>query len=191
MANKRKTNGSKTNGSTHKVQSLFTDGLSGLNNILQSIEGGVEKAVSTVRKQGLKTGASVVKGFDVLSDNINVSDIRDKAFEKTDELKDELKKEIKRIRKLSGNLLESLKGMDVNLDTSVVLSKIRENLSLVYTRAQELEMVEFAKGKISDTKNQVFTMLQIPSQVELDNLVRKVVSLEKKIKTISKHSARV
>lgn len=190
MANKRKSNGVKTNG-THTVQSLFADGMSGLGNILQSIEDGVEKAVSTVRKQSLKTGATVVKGFDTLSDNMNVSDIRDKAFEKTDEIKDEFKKEIKRIRKLSGDLLESLKGLDVNLDTSVVLSKIRDNVSHVFTRAQELEMVEFAKGKISDTKNQVFTMLQIPSQVELDNLARKVVSLEKKIKTISKHSARV
>lgn len=179
MANKRKSNGVKTNG-THKVQSLFADGMSGLGTILQSIEDGVEKAVSTVRKQGLKTSAT-----------INVSDIRDKAFEKTDEIRDEFKKEIKRIRKLSGDLLESLKGMDVNLDTSVVLSKIRDNVSHVFTRAQELEMVEFAKGKISDTKNQVFTMLQIPSQVELDNLARKVVSLEKKIKTISKHAARV
>lgn len=181
MANKRKNNGVKINGA-HTVQSLFTDGLSGLNNILQSIEGGVEKAVSTVREQGMKTGANVIKGFDSLSDN---------AFEKTDEIKGELKKEIKRIRKLSGNLLESLKGMDVNLDTSVILTKIRENLGQAFTRAQELEMVEFARGKISDTKNQVFTMLQIPSQVELDILARKVVSLEKKIKTISKHSARV
>ena len=35
-----------------------------------------------------------------------------------------------------------------------------------------------------------FTILKIPSQVEIDNLARKVLTLEKKLKVVTKHKKR-
>ena len=64
---------------------------------------------------------------------------------------------------------------------------IRENIGQALSLVQDAELVEFAKNKVEDTKNQVFSALNIPSKDDVDNLTRKLVALEKKFNTVRRH----
>lgn len=121
-----------------------------------------------------------MKNLDEIMDSIGAADIKNRAVEKTDELTKEMKKLVKNFKKLDLN----------NLAENPVIENIMDNVNAAISRVQDLEVIEYAKEKVTDTKNQFFTLLNIPSQVDVDNLTRKLVALEKKIKTISKHKAR-
>lgn len=102
-----------------------------------------------------------------------------------DDIKSFANKEVKKI-------VKGIKSLDVSqlsaLTDNPVVESIRDNLNTAIDRVQDLELVEFAKGKVADTKNTVLSVLNVPSQVEVDNLTRKIVALEKKLQTMSKQS---
>ncbi len=113
--------------------------------------------------------------FEEIFETLGAQDFKNIAIEKTDEITKGIKSVVKQI-----------KGLDLN-GYQPVVDSIKDNINNAITKVQDIEVVEYAKGKVVDTKNQVFSMLNIPSQVEVDNLNRKLANLEKKIKTISKN----
>jgi len=80
--------------------------------------------------------------------------------------------------------------MDKNLNDHPMMEAIRENVNLAVDRVQDLEILELAKEKVSDTKNQVLSVFNVPSQGDVDNLTKKLAALEKKVKTINKKTAK-
>jgi len=173
MVKKRKINRAKK--STPPLQAS----LEGFGEMFLKLEGELERTVRTVRKHGRQSGEMVMKNLDYLFETIGASEFKDKAVEKTEELTQELK-----------NLVGNIKDMDINLVENPVVDAIKDNVSSALSRVQDLEVVEMAKEKVVDTKNQFFSLLNIPSQVDVDNLSRKIVALEKKVKSISKHRNR-
>ena len=121
-----------------------------------------------------------MKTLDEIIETLGGNELKAMAVEKTEELKKEISREIK-------NLVGNFKGIDLGSAQDQVFGAIKDNVGAALSRVQDSEMLEYAKGKVHDTKNQVFSMLNIPSQVEVDNLTRKLVSLEKKLSKISKH----
>ena len=122
----------------------------------------------------------MMKNFDGLIESLGAADIKNKAVEKTDELTQEMKK-----------LVKSFKKLDLNqLAENPVIENIMGNVNAALSRVQDLEVIEYAKEKVTDTKNQFLTLFNIPSQVDVDNLTRKLVALEKKVKTMSKNKSR-
>jgi hypothetical protein len=166
-------------GNQKKVQSFFVDSLNQVNGIINKFEKEVEKAIRNVRSKGKKSTKTIIKSFDEIIDRLGAGDIKNLAVEKTDELK-------KEIAKLSEDIVENIRNIELNLDASV-FKNIRQGLNSLLQKVQDLEIVEFAKGKVADTKNQFLTLLRIPSLADLDSLSRKVISLERKLGVVEQH----
>ena len=55
---------------------------------------------------------------------------------------------------------------------------------------QDLEVLEYAKLSLNDTKRQLLSALQIPSTEDLNDLSKKVSVLEKKLSSLKRHELR-
>lgn len=164
---------------TKPVETSLQSRLGKVNQIINKFEVEVEKAIQKVKEQSKKSSNTLAKIFDDLFENVGGTSFKNKAFEKRDELKQEIKR-------LSEELTHNIKNFEINFDYSLFM-KIKENTQSLIHKLQESELLEYAKGKVSDTKNQVMHFFKIPSQVEIDDLNRKVSRLEKKLKIISDH----
>ena len=71
-----------------------------------------------------------------------------------------------------------------------VVDKIKDNFTSTVDRLQDLEVVEYAKVKMIDTKKQVLSALQIPSNTQLEQLTRKLSMMEKKHDTLKRRRSR-
>ena len=149
------------------------------------LEKELSKALRTARKQSTHSKEKVMKNIDDLMDKVGASELKDKAIKKTDAFTREL-------LKASKEFVDNFKSMDIELEDSLenIKDGVTERLQDAVDQMQGSEFFEFAKGKFSDTKNQVFTVFNIPSQADVDRLARRVVSLEKKLKTLSNKRAR-
>lgn len=125
--------------------------------------------------KNLNLGDDMMKSLDGLLETLKTADLGSKAKEKGRALEKELKKYVK-----------TLKSLDANFTQTAVFEALLDNVNDVLGRVQDLEVLEFAKGKVSDTKHQIFSMLDIPSQIDVDHLTRKISHLEKKVNTLSK-----
>lgn len=162
------------------AQKYFAVRLSKVNNVINRFEKEVEKAVKRVTAQGKKSSESVIKIFDEVVSSLGANDLRSKAIEKKDEV-------ISEIRRLSDEIVDSIREFEFNFDASF-FNRVRQILLDSVRTLQNSEILEIAKGKVTDGKNQIFSYLQIASQAEVDSLSRKVISLEKKLKVVSKQS---
>lgn len=148
--------------------------------LVAMLERELHKVLRPMGKKRQQSGEKVMKGIEELIGRLDAQEIKTKAFAKKDEITKELKKQVKKLKKL-----------DVKLnDAAPIVEQVRDNVNGAIHRVQDLEMMEFARGKISDTKNQVFTLLNIPSQTDLDNLVRKISTLEKKVNSLNKTTSK-
>lgn len=118
-----------------------------------------------------------------LFSGLNSQEIKTLATEKSTEIRKEVKKFVKGLKKFD---LSSITALADN----AVVESLRDNLNMAIDRVQDLEVMEYAKGKVADTKNTVLSVLNVPSQVEVDNLTRKMVALEKKVKAMGRHTGK-
>lgn len=151
--------------------------LAKVNKVINKLEGEVEKAVGKFVRRGEKSSKVIKKNFDEILDRISTSDLYSRATEKTEEL-----------RSLADDVINKLKGFDIKKANSL-LKDIRGNIDDIVERIQETDLVELAKDKAVSTRKQVLNVLSIPSQDDVNKISRKVVGLEKKIKTLSRKAA--
>lgn len=152
------------------INDALTGGLSLINSLWQNVEGELDKALKTARQQGKKSAQTLRKTVDGLITNINTEELRRKALRTGGELRKEFKK-------ISNGVRTQIKSVE---------SVIEEGID----RIQDLEVVEYAKVKMNDTREQVLSALQIPSNSELEQLTRKLTILEKKLNALRKPEAR-
>ena len=124
-----------------------------------------------------------MRNIDEIIETLNATELRDLAMEK----KAEWTKEIKKICK---DVVKNFKNLDAHLADNALLDSVKENLNEALNRVTHSDVLENAMTKVADTKNQVFSILNIPTQTDIETLTRKVVVLEKKLKTISKHKSK-
>lgn len=166
---------------TQQQSRFFRQRLGKINKVIGKLEGEVEKAVERFMKQGEKSSRVLRKNFDDILGRIGASDIYSKATEKTEELTREA-------RRLADEIVAKVKNFDLK-KANTVLAEIRANIDEIVEKIQSNGFVEIAKDKAINTGKQVLTLLKIPSQDEVNQLSRKVTSLEKKIKTLTKQAA--
>lgn len=152
-----------------KLNGLFPMNKQEMQEVIDRFESELGRAVDSVKDKGQKSKDLVMKNIDQLIDNLGALDLKNKAIEKTNEF------------------VENLKDLNLNFNQAK-FEDLTEKISVAMSNVQDLEVVEYAKGKMTDTKNHLFSMLNIPSKVDVDHLSRKVVSLEKKVKSISRHA---
>lgn len=155
--------------------------LTRINGVIGKLETEVEKAVEKFMKRGEKSSRVLKKNFDEIIGKISESGIYSKASEKTEEI-------TKEIRRIADDIVSKLKNFDLK-STNNVIREIRENLEELVEKIQVNGFVEKAKDTAISTRDQVLNVLKIPSQKEVDLLSRKVVKLEKKVKTLTQKAA--
>jgi hypothetical protein len=168
------------------TQKAWSESLNFINSFLQNVEGEVGKAIRTARQQSKKSAKNIRRTVDELIGNGGTAAIRRKAIAKGGELKKEFKK-------FSDGVITQIKSVENVIEDGVidnVVDKIRGNFTSTVNKLQDLEVVEYAKVKMNDTKKQVLSALEIPSHSELERLTRKLSVLEKKLNTIKRHDAR-
>lgn len=161
---------SKHNTATEVAQQAFNQGLDFLSNLISNGKGEVGRAVKTARQQGKKTAKNFRKTVDGIIANAGVTEIRRKAVDVLSQIRVE--------NVIEDGAIENVVGM------------IRDNVSSTVNKLQDLEVVEYAKVKMKDTREQVMSALQIPSHADVEQLTRKLAALEKKLNTIKRHDAR-
>lgn len=168
------------------TQKAFSEGLSFINSFLQNVEGEVGKALQNARQQGKKSAKTLRRTVDEIIGNGGTAAIRRKALAKGGELKKEFKK-------FSNEVITQIKSVENAIEDGVldnVVDKIKGNFTSTVSKLQDLEVVEYAKVKMNDTKKQVLSALEIPSNTELESLTRKLSALEKKLNTLKRHDTR-
>lgn len=118
-----------------------------------------------------------MKKWDEIIKLFGTKDFRNLASEMKAEWAHDFKKVVKNLKKID---LETI-------NHHPAVENVRENIGQAIHRVQDLEIVEYAKSKVEDTKNQVLSALDIPSKGEVATLTRKLVALEKKFKTVRRH----
>lgn len=160
---------------------FFRERLTRINKVIEKLEAEFEKAIGKFMKQGEKSSRVLRKNLDEILERISTSDIYSRATEKTEELTREAKK-------VADEIVSKVKGFDLKR-ANTFFKDIRGNIDELMGKIQNTEIVEKAKGRAINTRNQFLSVLSIPSQDEVSELSRKVGSLEKKIKTLSKKAA--
>lgn len=149
-----------------------------INKIITKLETEVEKAVSKFVKRGEKSSQIIRRSFDEIFDRISSTQLYSRASEKTEEF-------TKEIRRLADEVVGKVKSFDLKT-ANHLFSDVRSNVDQIVEKLQGIGFIELAKDKAVLTKNQVLHVLNIPSQEEVDKIARKVISLERKIKTLSR-----
>ncbi|MDO8518725.1 MAG: phasin family protein [Deltaproteobacteria bacterium] len=160
---------------------FFKERLNRINFVIGKLEAEVEKAVEKFMKRGEKSSRVLKKNFDEILEKISGSGIYSKATEKTEEITKEL-------RRIADEVVSKVKGFDLKAANNLI-REVRANVEDLVEKIQANDLVEKAKDKAITTRDQVLNVLRIPSQKEVDDLSRKVVSLEKKVKTLTKKAA--
>lgn len=168
--------------SSKKGNDAFLKGrISQINKVIGKFETEVEKAVNKFMKRGEKSSQVLRRNFDEILEKISSSDLYSRATEKKEEL-------VREFRKLSDDVVSKVKKFDLRGAKSV-LKEIRASLDEFVAKLQSTEIVEKAKEQVVTTRNQLLSVLSIPSQKDVAELTQKVTRLEKKIKTLSEKAA--
>lgn len=70
-----------------------------------------------------------------------------------------------------------------------IISEAKKNLEELRVRLSAMDWVSKARMTAHNTKDQVFSLLNIPSQDELLNLQKKLANLEKRVSTLNRKAA--
>jgi len=165
--------------SRRKSQTKFVKTkLTQVNKILEKLELEVQKTLKKFRKNSEKSSKLLRENFDEIIERIGVADFYTIASEKTEEIRFELKR-------LTDDIVDRVKGFDLST-ASPLTSEIRSSFEQVIDKVQSLEWVEIAKDTAVNTRKQFLNVFSLPSRDDVAQLNRKVIYLEKKVKTLSK-----
>lgn len=102
----------------------------------------------------------------------------------------EIGKAFKTAKKQGERSVAQFKKRVDGLVNNLNVDDLRNLASNTLNTFQDMELVEFAKVKAKDTRRQLLSALQIPSQDDVNSLSQKVVSLEKKLGALKRHELR-
>lgn len=154
-----------------------------INEIITRLEGEVERAVGQFLKRSEKSSQVLRKNFDEIIDRLGATEIYSRASERTEDLTKEL-------RRVADDVVARVKNFDLK-SANGLLEEVRGNLNQVVEKFQTLELLDLVRERAITTRNQVFNVLRIPTQEEVRELNRKLQSLEKKVKTLSRTTNKV
>ncbi|OGQ06678.1 MAG: hypothetical protein A3G32_05485 [Deltaproteobacteria bacterium RIFCSPLOWO2_12_FULL_40_28] len=145
---------------------FLKDRLGKINEVIAKLEGEVEKALGHLKKRSEKSSKLIKKNFDEIVGKISST---------------ELSKEVK---KVADEILANIKKVDLDAARGLI-NEVRGSVDELVQKFQSYGLLEKAVDAAQNTRRQVFKLFSIPSKDEVDELNRKVNSLERKIKTLS------
>lgn len=119
-----------------------------------------------------------MKTFDEIVETLGATEIKNFAFAQKKVLTKEFKKIVNNMKHVD---LESIAELPA-------VEALKDNLTNAMNKVQDNEVFEYAKNKVADTKKTVLSVLNIPTNDDVESLTRKLASLEKKLQSLSRHS---
>lgn len=156
-----------------------------INNILGRLEKEVEGIFKKLVRQGEKSSRELRKNFDDIFKKVRKTDIYTKAQEKTEDIE-------KEVRKLADDVVSRVKNLELGqglFSAKKIFKDVRKSFESFVSKIEKADFVGQAKEKAESTRNEILSFLSIPSQNEVERLEKKIVSLEKRIQSLSHKAA--
>ncbi len=179
MAAKKSKKVSKTNVEFLKLR------LNKVNSILGRLEDEVEGIFKRLVKKGESSSKEIRKNFDEILKRVRKISFYSKAQTKTGNLERE-------VRKLADEVISKLKSLEIapsGFSAKKILKDTRKNIESFVSKFEKNEWVEKAKNTAQNTRVNLLSVLNIPSQAEVEKLEKKIHNLEKRLHHISQKAA--
>lgn len=163
---------------SNKAKKL-SKGLAPFVSILNRLESEVEDLLAQPQKH-LQNRKAIMKNLNQLKQQFDLAGIKKRASQTGNQVSREFKNAINLVRE----------NIEANVTDAEFIGTVRENVNGAIKQVQDSAVLEVAKDRMIDTKEQVFGMLNIPSKQDIDTLTRKVSALEKKLSSIKNQKAR-
>ncbi len=153
----------------------------GLADLLAKLEVEAEKIVRRVIEKADQSSRELKAGISDLLDQIRSTGIATIASEKKEDL-----------RRLAEDIIQRAKEIQfplANLNRDEIVREAKKNLEDLAVRINSSDLLARAKATAHNTKNQVLSILSIPSQSEVVKLSRKITNLEGRVSKLTRKAA--
>ncbi len=160
--------------------------LDSLTDLINKIEVEAEKIAKRVIDRAEEATSELRNSVEDLLEKVRANGIYTVAADKKEDLERE-------IRRLAEDVVDRAKDVELipfnaaNRDR--IISEAKRNLEDLRDRINATEWIARARVSASNTKEQVLSILSIPSHGELVKLQKKISNLEKRLNTINKKAA--
>lgn len=171
-----------------KIQSArqkLTHRLQRANEILNRFEKEADTLVKKLMKKGQSSRKDLRRHFDEIASRIRA----DKILARANGAREELEKEVLRLGEEILDTLKEVEGLVKGEKVTSLFSKAQNNFSEMTHLLLESGLVEQAKQTLQNTKRGVLSLLSIPTQQDVEKLERKIVSLERRLSSLSRKAA--
>jgi Mg2+ and Co2+ transporter CorA len=163
----------------------ITQRIDNINRVVNRLEGEVEGLFKKIVKKGERSRRELRRSFDDLFSWLKKGDLLALATETRDDVERE-------VRRLADDVIQSVKEIELlptRANFTEVFQSARKNLGSLVENLGDNDLVQRAKSTLNQTKKDLLSLLSIPTQDEVVKLERKIVSLEKRLSTLSRKAA--
>jgi polyhydroxyalkanoate synthesis regulator phasin len=156
-----------------------------INNIVTRLEKEVEGLFKRLVRKGERSSRELRHNFDDILKRLKKTDILTKAQEKTEDFERE-------VRRLADDIVDKVKSLEIapsGFSAKKLLKDTRKNLDHFMVKIEKSNWISKARLKAENTRANVFSLLSIPSQSEVEKLEKKIASLEKRLQNLSQKAA--
>jgi len=168
----------------HAKRSL-AQGIGQINGVLNRLEREVEGLVRKIVKQGERSRKDLRKNFDELLSKLKKGEFVSIAAE----TREEVEKEVRRLGDEILSVVREIENLPGRLGVEGIYRDARKSLVHLVDQLSENGFIHRAKSTLLQTRKEVLGLLSIPTQDEVEKLERKIVSLEKRLGTLSRKAA--
>ncbi len=165
-----------------KTTSLKLEGFTGL---LGKLEVEAEKVVRRIVEKAETSSRDIKKGVRTLIQQVRSTGLASIAEEKKQDLV-----------RLAGEVLTKAKEVQIasvgslnNFNRDEIVKEAKKNIDDIIKKINSSELMAKAKVQALNTKDQVLSILSIPSQEDVVKLSRKIVTLEGRVNKLTRKAA--
>lgn len=152
-----------------------------VNQIINRLEGEVERAVKKLISKGEKSSKEMLRTFDEMLEWIKNGQI----YAIASGTKDSLEAEIAKVKKETLSRVREFES----IASKTIFSEVKNDLATLIDRVNGSSLVDTVKSQAEKSRNQLFEVLHIPDQRQVEQVASRVARLEKKIQSLSKKAA--
>lgn len=165
-----------------QVSKAFSRKPEGFTDILSKLELEAEKIVRRFIDKAEQSSRGLKKGISALIEQVRTEGLATVANEKKEDL-----------RRLAEDVITRAKEIQFlplgNFNRDEIIREAKKNLDDLISRFSSSEILARAKVTALNTKNQVLSILSIPSQSEVVKLSRKINTLESRVNKLTRKAA--
>ena len=154
----------------------------GIADLLAKLEVEAEKVVRRLVDKTEQSSRELKKNISALVDQVRIEGLATVATEKKDDFIRKAEEVIRHAKEIQFLSLG-------NFNRDELIREAKKNIDEIVTKLNTSEMLARARVTAQNTKNQVLSILSIPSQSEVVKLSRKITSLEGRVNKLTRKAA--